>query len=121
MEEDYEICLVGNDVIALFLNIQSKSTGKIVCEEVEISPLLIEGFNYKLGTQYIAMNKEYTGDLAPIANLLPWRAKNMGVAPGMKCTFVNSKKDEKNTSSGLGQKPLQPPSRRSRSMQEWRR
>ena len=32
--EDYEISLIGNDVKALFPNIKSASTGKIVREEV---------------------------------------------------------------------------------------
>ena len=48
----------------------------------------------KVGTKYIAKNKQYTGDVAPIAHLLPWRSKTKGVTPGMKCKFVNSKKEE---------------------------
>ena len=40
-------------------------------KEVERSSLFIEGFNYKLGTKYIAMNKQYTGYLALIENLFP--------------------------------------------------
>lgn len=94
IREDYEMSLVGNNVIALFPNIQSRSTGKIVRDEVERSPLVIEGFDYKLGTKYIVMNKQYTGNLKPIANLLPWRKKVTGVTPGMKNRWVNSKKDE---------------------------
>ena len=67
--------MVGNEVFLLFPNIQSRSTGKIIREEVETSPITIEGYKYQLGTQYIVMNKQYTRNLAPIANLLPWRSK----------------------------------------------
>ena len=91
--EDYEISILGNDVKALFPNIQSVSTGKTVREEVERSPLEIEGFDYKLGLRYIAMNKKYTGNLKPIAHLLPWKKTSQGVTAGMKSKFVNSKKD----------------------------
>ena len=94
VKEDFEMSLVGNDVIALFPNIQSKSTGKIIRDEVERSPMVIEGFNYKLGVTYIAMNKEYTGDLKPMEKFLPWRKKVKGVTPGMKNRWVNRKKDE---------------------------
>ena len=94
VKEDYEICLIGNDVKALFPNIKSATTGKCVREEVERSPLEIEGFNYKYGLRYIAMNKKYTGNLAPIQHLLPWKKKSPGVAAGMKSRFINSKKNE---------------------------
>ena len=62
VEEDYEISLVGNDVKALFPNIKSATTGKIIRKEVERSPLEIVGFDYKYGLRYIAMNKKYTGN-----------------------------------------------------------
>ena len=39
VKEDYEVSVTGNDVKALFPNIQSKSTGKVIREEVERSPL----------------------------------------------------------------------------------
>ena len=71
--EDYEISLIRNDVKALFPNIKSESTGKIVREEVERSPLEIEGFDYKYGLRYISMNKRYTGNLGPISHLLTWK------------------------------------------------
>ena len=92
--EDYEISLIGNDVKALFPNIKSEATGRVVREEVERSPLEIEGFNYEYGLRYISMNKKYTGNLGPIAHLLPWKRKTPGVAPGMKSKFMNSKKEE---------------------------
>jgi hypothetical protein len=92
--EDFEISLIGNDVKALFPNIKSVSTGKIVREEVERSPLEIEGFDYKYGLRYISMNRKYTGNLGPISHLLPWKKKTPGVAAGMKSKFMNSKKDE---------------------------
>ena len=95
--EDYEISLIGNDVKALFPNIKSQSTGKIVREEVERSPLEIEGFDYKYGLRYISMNRKYTGNLGPLSHLLPWKKKNPGVTAGMKSKFVNSKRDEEET------------------------
>ena len=58
--EGADMSLVGNNMLSLFPNIQSKTTGKIVREESERSPLVIKGFNYKLDLKYIAMNKEYT-------------------------------------------------------------
>ena len=39
VKEDYEISLLGCDVKALFPNITSAATGKIVREEVERSPM----------------------------------------------------------------------------------
>ena len=94
VREDWEMCLVGNDVVALFPSIQSTSTGRIVRKEVEESPMQIEGFDHRLGAQHIAMNKKYTGDLAPIANILPWRSKAPGCAPGMKSKWVNCKENK---------------------------
>ena len=52
-------------------------------EEVEESNLKFEGFDYKQGGRYIVMNKQYTGNLKPLWNVLPWRRKNQGTAPGM--------------------------------------
>ena len=54
--EVYEISLVGNDGVALFNNIKSESTGKIIREEVARSTMDFEGFNVRLGLKYIAMN-----------------------------------------------------------------
>ena len=93
VKEDYEISLLGNDVKALFPNITSATTGKIVREEVERSPMEIEGFDYKYGLRYISMNRKYTGSLEKIRHLLPWKRKTPGVQAGMKSKFVNSKKD----------------------------
>ena len=56
--------------------------------------LRIEGFDHRLGAQHIAMNKKYTGDLAPISNILPWRSKAPGCAPGMKRKWVNCKENK---------------------------
>jgi hypothetical protein len=55
-EKDLEVCLLGNDVVALFPSIKSKSTGKIVRKRVEISPLEFKGFNWKQGARYIVMH-----------------------------------------------------------------
>ena len=45
VQEDYEIALVGNDVVSCFPNILSKSTVKMVRGEVEKSTLVIKSFN----------------------------------------------------------------------------
>lgn len=37
------------------------------------------------------MNREYTVELAPLANILPWRSKAPGCVPGMKSRWVNCK------------------------------
>ena len=97
VEEDYEISLVGNDVKALFPNIKSATTGKIIRKEVERSPLEIVGFDYKYGLRYIAMNKKYTGNLDQIKHLLPWKKKTSGIQAGMKSKFINSKKNLEET------------------------
>jgi hypothetical protein len=97
VKEDYEISLLGNDVKALFPNIKSATTGKIIREEVERSPLEIEGFDYKYGLRYISMNRRYTGSLGPIKHLLPWKKTTPGVQAEMKSKFINSKKDLEET------------------------
>ena len=91
VEEDYTMCIIGNDVVSLFPNLDSKKTGEIVREEVSRSTMNVEGFNFKLGTRYIYMNKEYTGNLEKIEGLLPYRLTKPGTKPTMKCKWVNSK------------------------------
>ena len=91
VREDYSMCIIGNDVVSLFPNMDSVTTGKIVREEVENSTMKIEGFNVKMGLIYIAMNEEYTGDLEPIRDLLPVRVTKPAVKPRMKSKWVNHK------------------------------
>ena len=91
MREDYTLTVIGNDVISLFPSLNSENTGKIVREEVEKSTITFEGFNVRLGLRYIVTNREYTGDLEPIEELLPTRVTKPGVKPGMKSKWVNSK------------------------------
>ena len=91
VREDYTLTVLGNDVIALFPSLDSVNTGRIVREEVQGSTIKMDGFNVKLGVRYIAMNREYTGDLEEIEHLLPYRVTKPGVKPGMKCKWVNNK------------------------------
>ena len=56
-EEDQQICLVGNDVVALFPSMKAKNTGIIVRKRVENSPLKFEGFDYRQAARYIIMNR----------------------------------------------------------------
>ena len=74
------------DVVALFPSMQSATTGTIVREHVLKSPLKIKGFDY------IVVNKNYTGNLKCLWNVLPWKRKAGGTAPGMKAKEFNSKK-----------------------------
>ena len=60
---ELDVCVLGNDVVALFPSITSRKTGVIVRKRVEKSPLKIEGFNYKRGARYIVMNRKYTSDI----------------------------------------------------------
>ena len=91
VREDYTLTVIGNDVIALFPSLDSANTGRIVREEVQTSTIKVEGFNARLGVRYVAMNREYTGDLEEIEHLLPYRVTKPGVKPGMKCKWVNNK------------------------------
>ena len=70
---------------------ESENTGRIVREEVEKSTITFEGFNVRMGIKYIAMNREYTGNLDEIEHLLPRRVTKPGVMPGMKSKWVNHK------------------------------
>ena len=90
--EDKEMCLLGLDVVALFPSMKSKNTGIIIRRQIQKSPLKIRGFDWRQGTRYIVMNKQYTGDLSRIWKLLPYRRKVGGTAPGMKSKELNSKK-----------------------------
>ena len=91
VREDYTLTVIGNDVVALFPSLDSADTGRIVREEVEKSTIGIDGFNVRLGVRYIAMNREYTGELDDLEHLLPRRLPKPGVKPSMKCKWVNNK------------------------------
>ena len=82
--EDQEIVLLGLDVVALFPSMQSSNTGKIIRQYVLQSPIQIDGFDWREGARYIVINKEYTGDLKCIWNVLPWRREVNGTAPGIR-------------------------------------
>ena len=92
-DEDKESYIIGSDVVALFPSIKSKSTGIIIRRRVEKSSLKFPGFNYRQGARYIVMNRNYTGDLHGIANILPRRRKLQGGTPGMTGKAVNDKKE----------------------------
>ena len=95
-EKDLEVCLLGNDVVALFPSIKSKNTGKIVRKRVIMSSIKFEGFDWRLGARYVVMNKHLTSDLHELWGVLPFRRSNKGVEPGMSNKNVgNSKETEK--------------------------
>ena len=87
--EDQEVCLIGLDVVALFPSMKSANTGKIIRQHVLKSELKIEGFDWREGARYIVINKKYTGDLGCIWEVLPWRRKVRGTAPGIKAKELN--------------------------------
>ena len=89
--EDQAICLLGLDVVALFPSMSSQMTGKIIREHVIKSPMKIDGYDWKQGARYIVLNRKYTSDLKSLWNVLPWRRKVKGTAPGMKAKELNSK------------------------------
>ena len=93
-EEDQEVCIIGNDVVALFPSIKSESTGKIVRKRVEDSPLDFDGFEFKHGLRYIVINRRYTSDLKELWGVLPYRRKVQGTAPGMTGKEMNAQEDD---------------------------
>ena len=92
-EKELEICLLGNDVVALFPSIKSQNTGKIVRKRVIRSPLKFDGFNWRQGARYVVMNKHLTSDLQELWGVLPFRRKTQGVEPGMSNRYVHSSKE----------------------------
>ena len=68
-KDDYELCLVGNEMVALFPSLNSKRSGEIVREETEMFLIKIPNFNYKLGSRYIKMNEQYSGNLATLSSV----------------------------------------------------
>ena len=69
VKDDYELCLVGNEMVALFPSLNSKRSGEIVREETEMFEIKIPNFNYKLGSRYIKVNEQYSGNLATLASV----------------------------------------------------
>ena len=90
---EMDVCVLGNDVVALFPSIKSKNTGVIVRKRIENSQLRIEGFDYKRGARYIVMNRKYTSALHELWGVLPYRRKAKGTEPGMFGKNVNNKKE----------------------------
>ena len=84
------MCILGLDVVGLFLAMKSKNSGKILRRQAVKGPLKVKGFKWKHGTRYIRVNKHLTGDLSKVAKFLPWRRFSGGVAPGMTSEEANS-------------------------------
>ena len=78
----------------MFPSITSKRTGLIIRKQVRKSPLKIKGFDWKQGARYVVINRRYTSDLECLWNILPWRRKVTGTAPGIKSKELNSKKGD---------------------------
>ena len=71
--EDIEYCVIGNDVKALYPSITSENTGRIVRERIEKTELEFEGFDWKKGAAYVAMNTHLIADMEKVQHLLPVR------------------------------------------------
>ena len=99
-EDDLEIC---SDVIALFPNIMSRNSGKIVRKTVEKILLQFDGFDWKHGARYIVRNRSMTSDLQELWGVLPYCRKVQGVNPGMTEANINRKKDEDPEYNGFTQ------------------
>ena len=67
-----------------FPSLMGVRTGKIVRLWVDESTIKLEGIKEMEMARYIINNKEKTGNLGPVMNLLPYRAKKGGCTPGMK-------------------------------------
>ena len=119
IKEDYEIVLVGNDVVALFPSLTSQRSGKLVRQEFQISNIKIsdEAFNTKLGLRYIVMNKHLTDDLDPIENILPTRRKAPGRKPGMKSREINNSEDDELGDDKWAHPPREPTNLQRRQVQ----
>ena len=84
--------IFGNDVVALFPSMMAANTGKIVREIIEESDMKIEGVDYREISRYVVINRNLTGNLKELWNVLPWRRKSGGITPCMKNKEVNGKK-----------------------------
>ena len=58
------------------------------------SKMLVNGFSWRQGARYLAMNQHLTGEMDSIWKLLPWTKS--GARVSMKNSALNSKKREPN-------------------------
>ena len=85
-QEEQELCLIGNDVKALFPSIKSEKTGKIIRTALENTEMEIEGFDVEKALAYIAINQELTTDIEDLTHLLPTR--NSGKSTQLKMSAI---------------------------------
>ena len=73
------------------------NTGRAVGKQVQKSPLVVKGVDYKEVVRYVAGCRHLCGDLSEVENVLPWRRKSGkgGRHPGMQS------KEMKGKTSGL--------------------
>ena len=94
IEEEYEIVCIGSDAVALFPSLKQIRTGRIIRYRVEESAITLEGLNSNEMGRYIVTNPDKTGDLKDIWEVLPYRSKTGGTAPGMKNKEINGKESD---------------------------
>ena len=73
--EEREVCLLAWDVEALFPSMSAEKTGEIVRKRIQASPIKPDGFDWKVGLVYLAMNRQLTGQLGSLRKILPHRRK----------------------------------------------
>ena len=91
-EEELSQTLLGFDVVGLFPALKSQNTGEIIRKRIMKSKMMINGFSWRQGARYIAMNKHLIGEMENIWELLPWT--KIGATVSMKNRALNSKKEK---------------------------
>ena len=77
------MCLIGNDVVALYPSITANTTGKIVRKAIMESKIEFEGFDMDMGRAYIVINRDIVEDIEELEDILPERSSNHGTTPTM--------------------------------------
>ena len=84
-----KLYLIGADVIALFPNMTSARTGKIVRDEVISSPVDFENLNCREMARYAVVCQKMTSGVEEVRRLLPRRSKE-----GAKVESITMKNKE---------------------------
>ena len=87
--EDEKLYLIGADVIALFPNMTSARTGKVVRDEVISSPVEFENLNCREMARYAVVCEKMTSGVEEVRRLLPRRSKE-----GAKVESITMKNKE---------------------------
>ena len=89
--QEIDMCMLGLDVEALFPSMTAARTGEIVRKRMMRSMMKVQGFDWRMGLVYVAMNKNLTSNLGSMWKILPYRRKVGGTAPGMASKAMSGK------------------------------